>query len=86
MYECTKKLNKKVVIQNEITIHFGFPKPTINNLKPFSNEVWTKKKLKHKLDKMLFSILDFELNEEFYTKKMRLNPSDETPPTISNLH
>jgi hypothetical protein len=26
---------------------------------------------------MLFSILDFELNEEFYTKKMRLNPSNE---------
>ncbi len=47
-------------------IHFDFPKPTINNQKPYYNEVWTKKKLKHKLDKMFFSILDFELNEELY--------------------
>jgi hypothetical protein len=31
MYECTKKLKRKVVIQNEIMIHFDFPKPTINN-------------------------------------------------------
>jgi hypothetical protein len=35
----------------------------------------------HKLDKMFFSILDSEFNEKFYTKKMRLNPFDESPPT-----
>jgi mRNA deadenylase 3'-5' endonuclease subunit Ccr4 len=29
---------------------------------------------------MFFSILDFEPNEGFYTKKMRLNPFDKTPP------
>jgi hypothetical protein len=29
---------------------------------------------------MFFSILDFELNEWFYTKKMRLNPFDKAPP------
>jgi hypothetical protein len=61
-------------------IHFGFPKPTINNQKSYSNEAWNKKKLKHKLDKMFFSILDSEFNEKFYTQKMRLNPSDKTPP------
>jgi hypothetical protein len=27
---------------------------------------------------MFFSILDSEFNEKFYTKKIRLNPSDET--------
>jgi hypothetical protein len=31
MHEFTKLLKKKVVIQNEITIHFGFPKPIVNN-------------------------------------------------------
>jgi hypothetical protein len=44
-------------------IHFGFPNLTTNNQKPYSNEAWREKKLKHKLDKMFFSILDFELNE-----------------------
>jgi hypothetical protein len=36
-------------------------------------------KNKHKLDKM-FSILDSELNDDFYLKKPRLNPSDKAPP------
>jgi hypothetical protein len=60
-------------------IHFGFPKLIANNQKPYSNEAWREKKLKYKLDKMFFSILDFELNEWFYTKKMRLNLSDKAP-------
>jgi hypothetical protein len=40
---------------------------------------------KHKLDKMFFSILDSELNDDFFLnddfllKKLRLNPSDEAP-------
>jgi hypothetical protein len=34
---------------------------------------------KHKLHKMLFSILDSELNDGFYSKKLRLNPSNEAP-------
>jgi hypothetical protein len=79
MYKFTKKLKRKAVIQNEIMIHFGFPKLIANNQKPYSNEAWREKKLKYKLDKMFFSILNFELNEWFYTKKMRLNPSDKAP-------
>jgi spore coat polysaccharide biosynthesis predicted glycosyltransferase SpsG len=55
-------------------IHFGFPKPTTNIQKPYFDDVWTKKKLKHKFDKMFFSILYYEFNDEFYIKKMRLNP------------
>ncbi len=86
MYKFTKQLMRKVVIWNEILIHFGFPKPTTNIQKPCSNEVWREKKLKHKLDKIFFSILDFKLNEEFYTKKMKLNPSDKAPLQISKLH
>jgi hypothetical protein len=34
---------------------------------------------KHKLGKMLFSILDLEFNDDFYSKKLRLNPSDKAP-------
>jgi hypothetical protein len=60
-------------------IHFDFPKPTANNQKPYYDDAWTKKKLKQKLDKMFFSILDSNLNDEFYTKKKKLNPSNETP-------
>jgi hypothetical protein len=63
MYKFTKQLKRKVVIRNKIMIHFGFLKLIANNQKPYSNEAWRKKKLKHKLDKMFFSILDFELNE-----------------------
>jgi hypothetical protein len=33
------------------------------------------------LDKMLFSILDLKLNDDFYLKKLRLNPSNKAPPT-----
>ncbi len=33
-------------------------------------------KNKHKM----FSILDSELNGDFYLKKLRLNPSDKAPP------
>ncbi len=80
MYKFTKQLKRKAIIRNEIMIHFGFPKLTANNQKPYSNETWKEKKLKKKLDKMFFLILDFELNEEFYTKKMRLNPFDKAPP------
>jgi hypothetical protein len=60
-------------------IPFGFPKPIANNQKPYFDDAWTKKKLKHKLHKMLFSILDFDLNDEFYTQKKKLNPSNKTP-------
>jgi hypothetical protein len=35
---------------------------------------------KHKMDKMLISILDFELNDDFCLKKMRLNPLDKMHP------
>jgi hypothetical protein len=57
MYELTKQLERKVVIQNEIMIHLSFPKPITNNQKPYSDEVWRKKELKHKLDKMFFLTL-----------------------------
>jgi hypothetical protein len=79
MYEFTKQLKRKVVIQNEIMIHFGFPKSIANSQKPYSDEAWREKKLKHKLDKMFFSILDSTFNEEFYTQKTRLNPSNKAP-------
>jgi len=52
-------------------IHFGFPKPTTNIQKPYSYDVWIEKKLKHKFDKIFFSILDYELNDKFYTKKKK---------------
>jgi hypothetical protein len=77
MYEFTKQLKRKTIIPNEIMIHFGFPKSITNNQKPYSNEAWREKKLKHKLEKILFSILDVTLNEEFYTQKMKLNLSNE---------
>jgi hypothetical protein len=32
------------------------------------------------MDKMLISILDFELNDDFYLKKMRLNPLEKMQP------
>jgi len=62
MYEFMNQLKRKVVIQNEIMIHFNFPKP-------YSDEAWKEKKLKHKLVKILFSILDSRLNKEFILKK-----------------
>jgi hypothetical protein len=31
MYEFTNQLKRRVVIRNEIMIHFGFPKPITNN-------------------------------------------------------
>jgi len=61
-------------------IHFGFPKPITNIQKPYFDDVWVKKKLMQKFDKMLFSILDYEFNDEFYTKKMILNPFNEALP------
>jgi hypothetical protein len=60
-------------------IHFGHPKPTANNQKPYSDDKWHMLKDKHKLDKMLFSILDLEFNDDFYSIKLRLNPLDEAP-------
>ncbi len=50
-------------------IHFNFPKSTTNHQKPYSNDVWTEKKLKNKFDKNFFSILDSKFNDKFYTKK-----------------
>jgi len=60
MYEFTRLLKWKVVIWNEIMIHFGHPKPTANNEKPYSDDEWHMLKDKYKLDKILFSILDSE--------------------------
>ncbi len=37
-------------------------------------------KEKHNLDKVLFSILDLNFNDNFYSKKLKLNPSNEAPP------
>ncbi len=63
MHKFTMLLKKKVIIWNEIMIHYGFLKLTVNNQKPLVDEAWSEKKGKHKLDKMLLSILDSELNE-----------------------
>jgi hypothetical protein len=79
MYKFTRLLKWETVIRNEIMIHFGHRKPTANNQKPYSNDEWHMLKDKHKLDKMLFSTLDSELNDDFYSKKLRLDPSNEAP-------
>jgi hypothetical protein len=60
-------------------IHFEHAKPTTNNQKPYSDDEWHALKDKHMLDKMLFSILDLELNDDFYLKKLKFNPLDEAP-------
>lgn len=79
MYEVTRVFKQKAVIRNEVMIHFGFPKLTVNNHKPYKDDKWKEMKNKHNLDKMIFSILDVEFNYYFYNKKMRLNLSDEAP-------
>jgi hypothetical protein len=61
-------------------IHFGHSKLTTNSQKPYSDDKWHTLKEKHNLDMMLLSILDSKLNDEFYSKKMRLNLLDEAPP------
>jgi hypothetical protein len=78
MYKFRRLLKWKVVIQNKIMNHFGHPKPTTNNLKPYLDNEWHTLKNKHKFDKM-FSILDSELNDDIYLKKLRLNCLDEGP-------
>jgi hypothetical protein len=35
---------------------------------------------KHKMDKMLISILDSKFDDDFYLKKMKLNPLDKVHP------
>jgi hypothetical protein len=69
MYTFTRFLKWKAVIWNEIMIHFGHPKPTTNNQKPYSDNEWHTLKDKYKLHKMLFSILDLKLNDDFFSKK-----------------
>ncbi len=80
MYEVARLLKRKVVIQNELMIHFGHPKSTTNNQKPYLDDKWHTLKENHNLDKMLFFTLDLELNDMFYSKKSKLNPSYEAPP------
>ncbi len=54
MYEVFRTFKRKVVIWNEIMIHFGFPKLTTNNQRPYKDEEWHALKVKHKMDKMFF--------------------------------
>jgi hypothetical protein len=79
MYEFTRMFQWKAMIQNKIKIHFRHPKPIANNQKPYSDDKWHALKDKHKLDKMLFSILDSKRNDDFYFKKLRLNSSNKDP-------
>jgi hypothetical protein len=44
------------------------------------DDEWHMLKDKHKMDKMLISILNCKLNDDFYLEKMRLNPLDEMQP------
>jgi len=76
MYEFTRMLKQKAMILSKIMIHFGHLKPIANNQKPYSDDKCHALKDKHKFDKM-FSILDLEQNDDFYLKKLRLNPSKE---------
>jgi len=62
MYNFTKVLKQKVVIHNEIMIHFGFSKLTTNNQKPYKDGKCKEVKTKHNLNKIFFSILDVEFN------------------------
>ncbi len=71
MYEFTWMPKPKVMIHNEIMIHFGHPKPIANNQMPYSNDECHTLKDKHKLDKMFFPVLDSELNDDFFLKKTR---------------
>jgi hypothetical protein len=56
------------MVWNEITIHFGHPKLIANNQKPYFDNEWHTLKDNHKPDKILFSILDWEFNDDFYSK------------------
>jgi hypothetical protein len=58
----TRVFKWKVVICNEIMIHFGFLKLTANIQKPYRDDEWREVKSKHNLNKMIFSILDVKLN------------------------
>lgn len=51
----------------------------VNNKKPYSNEDQHEKKVNHKFNKMLFSILDLKLNDKFYNKKWK-------PTSLMMLH
>ncbi len=44
------------------------------------NDEWHMLKDKRNMDKMLISILECELNDDFCLKKMRLNPLDKMHP------
>ncbi len=68
MYKITKVLKWKVVIHNEIMIHFRLLKLTLNNQKPYKDDKWKEVKSKHNLDKMIFSILSIESNQDFNNK------------------
>jgi hypothetical protein len=45
------------------------------------DDKWQMLKEKHNLNNMLFSILDSKLNDKFYSKKLKLKPLDEAPPS-----
>jgi hypothetical protein len=81
IYKFKKVLKQKVVIHNEIMIHFRLSKLMVNNQKPYKDGECKEMKTKHNLNKMFFSIINTEFNQDFYNKKMRLNPSNEAPPT-----
>jgi hypothetical protein len=46
---------------------------------PYKDEEWHVLLVKHRIDKMFFSIMDVELFENVYSKKMKLNPFDKAP-------
>jgi hypothetical protein len=73
MYDISKIFKRKAIIQNEIMIHFAFPKLTTNNQRPYKDEAWHTLKMQHKMDKMFFFILDMELFEDFYSKRPRIS-------------
>ncbi len=78
MYKFIRLLKWKIIIWNEIMIHFRHLKLTTNNQKPYTNDEWHMLKDKHKMDKI--SILDSKLNDDFYLEKKRLNPLDKMHP------
>jgi len=46
---------------------------------PYIEEMWKKMKLKHKYNKILFTLLEKTLNNDFFKAKIHMNLSKDPP-------
>ncbi len=74
-------VKKKKVIWNEIMVFHKHPHPIAQSPHPYIEEMWKKKKLQHKYNKVLFALLERMLNNDFFKGKIRMNPSKD-PPSV----